>query len=116
MARAQNQLSHQNQSVEPVTVVIGDGWAALGAVGFLAQDGREIRWIAGSRARLEAPCQGIEAGPGAWVWKELAARLGIATGPLQMGSWLREFQNRCLKHGIVSKRLPITILSGTSTQ
>jgi len=97
MAQAQNHVSSPNQSGNDVSVVVGDGWAALGAVGFLAQDGREIRWIAGGQSRLMAPCQSIEAGVGAWVWKELASRMGVPTGALQLGSWLREFRNRSFR-------------------
>jgi hypothetical protein len=77
--------------------VIGDGWAALGAVGFLAQAGTEVEWISGTVPRVDAPLPTIEAGPGVISWRDLASRLGVEAGQVQTGSYLREFRNKSFR-------------------
>jgi hypothetical protein len=82
---------------ETPVVVIGEGWAALGAVGFLAQAGREIRWISGTGSRIFASTASLEAGPGVAAWAELARRFGIETGGVDLGSFLREYRNKSFR-------------------
>ncbi|MCM2278780.1 MAG: hypothetical protein NDJ89_11960 [Oligoflexia bacterium] len=82
-------------------VVVGDGWAALGAVGFLVREERDpIVWLAGTGARAFAPLPSLEAGlgfQGVAGWKLLSERFGIACGELQQGSFLREFRNKSFR-------------------
>lgn len=89
-------------------MVIGDGWAALGAVAFLAhkgaQEGIQITWVAGSGTRLISPLPTLEAGQvaganlrAAEVCKELALFYGMETGEAQSGSYLREYRNKSFR-------------------
>lgn len=75
-------------------VVIGDGWAALAAVGFLAHSGRDVNWIAGSGAKLIAPLPGLDNGSGAVVLSSLARVLQVDIGSFRSGMFLREFKNK----------------------
>lgn len=90
-------MGKTNSSKQPVVVIVGDGWSALGSAGFLAQAGVQVSWIAGSGARLIAPLPALEAGEGSSAWKALVQRLGIEAGELQSGSYLREFRNRAFR-------------------
>jgi hypothetical protein len=78
-------------------VVVGDGWSALGTIGFLMTAGVEAVWIPGSGARVLAPLSGIEFGPGVAIWGELAYKLGILKEEPQVGSWIREFRNKSFR-------------------
>jgi hypothetical protein len=78
-------------------VVIGDGWAALGAVGWCAVTGTPVRWIAGAGARMLAPLPALATGPGARGWTELARKLGIDPGEERSGTFLREFRNKAFR-------------------
>jgi hypothetical protein len=78
-------------------VVVGDGWGALGAVGFLALAGEEVRWVVGTGARMVAPLPSLEHGPGVEYWRQLASALGIECGDPQFGSFLREFRNKAFR-------------------
>ena len=80
------------------TVVIGDGWAALGAAAFLAKSGSEVCWITGTGARAFAPLPSIENGPGVGVWSQLAARFELELDEPETGCFLREFRNRSFRH------------------
>lgn len=93
------------------TVVVGDGWAALGAVGFLAQAGVQVYWIAGTGARVLAPLPTMEQGPGVLVWKELAAKLGVPCGEPETGSYLREFRNKAFREVSWTKAPPLTLVA-----
>lgn len=79
---------------ESKTVIIGDGWAALGAVGYLAQAGAPVKWITASGARMVCPLPSLELGAGVSAWEELSRRLGVDFGSLHTGSFLREFRNK----------------------
>lgn len=82
-------------------IVIGDGWAALGAAGFASQLGHEITWIKNTGARIAAPLLGLEGGadasPGADSWVSLAQAVGIEPGPLTSGCFVREFRNKSFR-------------------
>ena len=78
-------------------LIIGDGWAALGAAGFLAQSGQETIWLAGTGARLIPPLPSLEVGKGVAVWKALADRIGVETGEARRGSFIREFRNKSFR-------------------
>jgi len=78
-------------------VVVGDGWAALGSVGFLVSSGIEVRWVTGTGARMMAPLACLEEGPGVRVWAELASKLSIDCGKPQQGSFVREFRNKAFR-------------------
>lgn len=84
---------NEKKQSNPV-VVIGNGWAALGAAGFLAQAGQDVCWIAGTGGRVIAPLPSVEADAGGEAWGWLALRSGIEVGELQSGSYLREFRNK----------------------
>lgn len=83
-------------SAKPV-VVIGDGWAALGAVGFLVSTGVQVRWIAGTGARMLAPLGSLEWSPGVGFWIELARKLGVDCGEPKHGIFVREFRNKAFR-------------------
>lgn len=85
------------QTTEKPIVIIGDGWSALGAVGFLALTGAEIRWITATGARMTSPLPMLEAGTGAEAWQALATALGIDCGEIQYGSYIREFRNKAFR-------------------
>ncbi len=83
------------------TVVVGDGWAALAAVGFLAtkpigegEAPANILWITHSGAHAMPPLPLLEAGVAAGAAEALADRLGLVFGSTQTGHYLREFRNR----------------------
>lgn len=78
-------------------VVIGNGWSALAAVGFLAASGQQVKWIAGSGTRILNPLASIEWGSGVQVWSSLAAELGVNCGDVQVGVWIREFRNKAFR-------------------
>ncbi len=89
-----------NSSDKPI-VVVGEGWAALGAVGFLAHAGTgvrpPVRWISGSGTRILAPLPSVDVSDsceGAALWKALAENMGVECGDLQAGSFLREYRNK----------------------
>ncbi|MCM2322070.1 MAG: hypothetical protein NDJ90_02295 [Oligoflexia bacterium] len=91
------------ESPKPI-VVVGDGWAALGAVGFLAgapaDPATPIVWIAGTGSRLLAPLPSLESAgglKGAEAWQRLAATFGIDCGEIQTGSYLREFRHKSFR-------------------
>lgn len=78
-------------------VVIGDGWAALAAAGFLASSGIEVRWVGGTGTRMLTPLASLEWGPGVLVWNELASKLGVDCGEHRQGIFLREFRNKAFR-------------------
>jgi hypothetical protein len=80
-------------------LVVGDGWAAMAAVGFLATAGEEasrrnVLWITNSGARALSPLPFVETGIAAEGWKALFHKLGIASDEPQAGHYLREFKHR----------------------
>ncbi|MBS1961639.1 MAG: hypothetical protein JST04_05455 [Bdellovibrionales bacterium] len=81
-------------------VVIGNGWAAMLAVGLLAtkrtSDGLSpnVLWITNSGARAIAPLPLLESGLAANAWRELVHRLGVSVDEPQSGHYLREFRHR----------------------
>ncbi|MBC7387245.1 MAG: hypothetical protein H7301_13920 [Cryobacterium sp.] len=78
------------------TLVIGDGWAAMASVGFLATKAtpENILWILNSGARAMPPLPFLESGVAVDTWKQLAHRLGVTSDEPQTGQYLREFRNR----------------------
>lgn len=102
-------------------VIIGDGWAALGAVSLILTSSQEsvsrpIYWITSSGARIMSPLPTLDVGQnlrGAEVWKEIFTRMGIESGEVQTGSYLREFRNKSFREPIWIKaptsedRLPV---------
>src|SRR4051794_21271833 len=91
-------------SSEPV-VVIGDGWSALGAVGFLVLAQRQVVWIAGTGTRILPPLASLEWGPGVKAWAELASKLGVECGECHQGHFLREFRNKAFRAPVPEKVL-----------
>jgi hypothetical protein len=83
-------------SLSPV-VVVGDGWAALATVGFLAASGVEVRWIEGSGTQMTAPLSSMESGPALDICLELGRQLGVNLGEYQQGSFLREYRNKSFR-------------------
>ena len=75
-------------------IVIGEGWAALGSVGFLVTAGIEVVWLAGSGARLLAPAVALNHAEGANYWWELAKRFQSDLSEPQMGSFVKEYRNQ----------------------
>lgn len=89
-------------------VVIGDGWAALGAVGHLVSAGIEVRWVVGSGTRVLAPVVSLEEGRGVEAWSQLASKLGVDIGEPQRGTFLREFRNKSFREPAWIKALTLT--------
>lgn len=85
------------------TVVIGDGWAALGAVALLAKAGRQVDWLPGSGAHFAAPLPSLEDSdevPGIRSWRRVAEAVGLSADDLGeelSGSFLREFRNKAFR-------------------
>jgi hypothetical protein len=81
-------------------VVIGNGWAALMAVGFLAtkksSDGSptNVLWLTNSGSRAMAPLPFVESGIAAGAWRALMEALGIISDEPQTGQYLREYRHR----------------------
>lgn len=84
-------------------IVVGNGWAAMIAVGLLAtkesvEDGvarpANVLWITNSGARAMAPLPLLESGVAAGTWRELIHRLGVSVDEPQSGHYLREFRHR----------------------
>ncbi len=88
---------------ENQVVVVGDGWAALGAVGFLGGSGVPVRWIAGGFPRFLAPLPSFSSGPGLEAWKDLVSHLGLEVGQAEEGSFLREFKNKAFREASWTK-------------
>lgn len=87
-------------------IVIGDGWSALGTVGFLVSSGRNVTWIAGTGARIVTPVTSLECRSelkGVEAWKALAEAFGISCGEIQTGSFLREFRNKAFREPVWTK-------------
>src|SRR5689334_17017122 len=78
-------------------VVIGDGWSALGTIGFLVGSGAQVIWIRGSEARMLSPLGCLEAGPGVQVWNDLSNLLSIEVGAYEEGNFVREFRNKAFR-------------------
>ena len=78
-------------------IVIGDGWSAMAAVGFLIQAQKPVVWIAGTGARIFSALPSMEHGPGVELWQRLARGFGIETGAPLSGSFLREFRNKAFR-------------------
>lgn len=91
-------------------IVIGDGWAALGLVGFLAADqDTKVTWVSASGARVFSPLPTLEMSApnvGADAWAHLFAALEIEReeyGEILAGSFLREFRNKAFREPAWSK-------------
>jgi hypothetical protein len=78
-------------------IVVGDGWAALGSVGFLVAAGVEVVWVPGSGARLLAPTVALNQSEGALSWWELARKFQPELSEPQMGSYVKEFRNKSFR-------------------
>jgi hypothetical protein len=87
----------------PHTIVIGDGWAALAAVGFLVQELKPVVWITNTGARMFAALPTLDAGAdvaghrGIEIWHRLARGFGLDLGEATTGSFLREFRNKAFR-------------------
>jgi len=99
---ALSRFSNASQGIQKV-IVIGDGWAALGCVGFLVTAGIEVVWLAGSGARLLAPTVALNHGPGAQVWWELAKNFQPEFSEPQAGIFVKEYRNHAFRDPAWSK-------------
>ncbi len=88
-------MSHESHAQK--VAVIGNGWAAVAAVGLLARSGHEVAWIPHSAARMSAPLPSLENGPGVEVWRILARALEMDLGVPQTGTFIREFRNKAFR-------------------
>lgn len=92
-------------------VVVGDGWAAMGAVAFLLKNSavpnQPIVWIKGTGARMLAPLPTLEAShemAGATQgWLKLAENFEIPCGELNTGCFLREYRNKAFREPVWTK-------------
>ncbi len=78
-------------------VVIGDGWSALGTVGFLVTSGVEVRWIQGAGPRSWAPLSCLGYGPGVSCVMNLVKLLGLECAEWRTGSFIREYRNKSFR-------------------
>jgi len=78
-------------------VVVGYGWSALAAVGFLVKENRPVVWIAGTASRMHPVLPTFHAGAGLETWKELARVYDIETGEEKIGNFIREFKNKSFR-------------------
>jgi len=92
-------------------VVIGEGWAALGAlIRELARGVREpeaapILWLAGSGGRAIATLPSIEGDEAATLLESAAEFLDLPLGPRVAGtSFVREFRNRSFREPVWSRK------------
>lgn len=76
------------------TAIIGDGWAAMGAVGLLASAGQEVAWISGTGARALPPLPFLDAQVGMSGWQALISKLEITSEEPKSGHFLREFRHK----------------------
>lgn len=85
------------------TVVVGEGWAAMGALARVLSEtqeesGHEIHWVSGSGGRVISPFASIESTQGAILLEELCAQLDLSLGERVEGiSFVREFRNRSFR-------------------
>ena len=86
------------------TIIIGDGWAALGAAAACAQAGKRAIWLSGSGSRLLSPLPAVESGPGARAWRTLLRAFNIECGDGETGVFLREFRNRSFARPVWAQR------------
>lgn len=85
-------------STQKSVVIVGDGWAALGAVGSLltSQKDTKVHWIAGAGSRVISPLPSLESSAAETVIG-LCTRLGIELGDKCEGNFLREFKNKAYR-------------------
>ncbi len=94
------------------TIIVGNGWAALAALGLKRAAARsasaasepgagELVWVTGTGSRLLAPLPTLDASSesrATAVWMKLAEYAGIAeTQAPVSGSYLREFRNKAFR-------------------
>jgi hypothetical protein len=88
-------------------VVIGNGWAALGAVGLLSRSSeREVVWLTGTGSRLTPPLPTLDASiesRAIAVWSKILSELGLEGAAAQSGSFLREFRNKAFREAAWTK-------------
>ena len=82
--------------MENSKVVIGNGWAALGAVAQILPD-HPVIWISGSRTRMAPVLPGLDPGPAVEVLKKLCQRWGIELGEVTDENSLREYRGKAFK-------------------
>ncbi len=103
-------------------VVIGNGWAALMAVGFLAtkksEDGSPVNilWLTNSGSRAMAPLPFVESGVAAGAWHALLRSLDIPTDEPQTGQYLREYRHRSFSRTPWQKSPTAETRQGTLTE
>ena len=83
------------------TVVVGDGWAALGAVALLnrrpSQTRHAITWVTGETVHLTSALSCLEKGPGVLAWREVAQKYGVNPGSVLEGDFVRMYSNRSFR-------------------
>ncbi|MDR3606864.1 MAG: hypothetical protein P4M08_05720 [Oligoflexia bacterium] len=85
-------------------VVIGDGWAAMSSVAFLAAADQPVTWVTATGARLLAPLPSLDAAnDGAKTWELLAKLYSLDAGELIQGNFLREFRNKAFREAAWTK-------------
>ena len=83
-----------SESMNKPTIIIGEGWAAAAAAGWLGAQGASVRWISGTGSRLLAPLPFLACSDGVAIWTQISAALGIETGEARQGAFMREFRNK----------------------
>lgn len=86
-------------------VVIGEGWAALGAVGFLCGSGVSVVWLSGTGARMAPALPSLDSrhgNRGVEAWRRLAALCSEESESgegmeSRSGVFLREFRNKAFR-------------------
>ncbi len=75
-------------------VVIGNGWAALGAVSCAIETGKSVLWVKGSGSRCKMPIPSLQKNDGWEIWDHNFKKWEIDTGGLEEGVFIREFKNK----------------------
>ncbi|HUP55963.1 MAG TPA: hypothetical protein VM598_00820 [Bdellovibrionota bacterium] len=91
------------KDLQAPVVIIGDGWAALGAVRFLISAQAPVVWIQGNGARILPALPALAHGAGAEAWITLARDAGIELSSAQSGCFLREFRNKAFREPLWTK-------------
>ena len=80
--------------------VVGDSWAALGAVALLLAKNHSVVWLAGTGSKTHPVLPSLQQGAGADLWRKLAQSFEIEISPEQEsegGSLIREFKNKSFR-------------------
>ncbi len=80
--------------MEKTVAVLGDSWATLRMIGDLLLQNFKVIWLTSASPRLLQVMPVVEEGPWLGEFEEWIQKFEIHPGPLEQGSYLREFKNK----------------------